>query len=161
MKSSSTILSSLITAAVLAAQPLSAAGVVDKAQAPKAAVQSVNLAAEGPMIELVMPENGGIYTSPIGIDIAFASKEGSTIDLATLKVTVVSTTVAGVFEIDITEDIIDYASQGGIKAPKADIPAGEHVVTIQVADSEKRVTEQQLAITVREETVLERRERER
>lgn len=161
MKSSSAILSSFITVAALAAPPLSAAGVVDKGASAKAVVQPVNLATEGPMIELVAPQNGGIYTSPIGIDIAFAPKDGSTIDLATLKVTVVSTTVAGVFEIDITEDIIDYASEGGIKAPKADIPAGDHVVTIQVADSEKRVAEQQLSITVREESILERRERER
>ena len=160
LKSSSTILSSLIAAASFTIQPLSA-GVVDRAAAPNAAVQPVNLVAEGPVIELLTPENGGIYTSPIGIDIAFAPKDGSTIDLTTLKVTVVSTTVAGVFELDITEDIIDYASEGGIKAPKADIPAGEHVVTIQVADSKKRVAERQLSITVREESIMERRERER
>ena len=42
----------------------------------------------------------------------------------------------------------------------AEIPAGEHVVTIQVADSEKRLAERQLSITVREESVLERRAKE-
>ncbi|MEM7042362.1 MAG: hypothetical protein AAF543_06085, partial [Pseudomonadota bacterium] len=70
------------------------------------------------------------------------------------------TTVAGVFELDITEDIIDYASQDGIRAANAEIPAGEHVVTIQIADSEQRVAERQLSITVREESVLERRNQE-
>jgi len=157
----SSSLSSLVVAVALSVSPLSAAGVVSKSTDMKATAQPINLTTDGPMIDLVAPENGGIYTSPLGIDIAFAPKEGSSIDLSTLKVTVVSTTIAGVFELDITEDIIDYASEGGIKAPKAEIPAGEHVVTIQVADSEKRVAERQLAITVREESILERRERDR
>lgn len=160
MIKTSVILSSLVIATGLADNPAEAAGIAAKGAAVETAVQPVNLAVDGPSIELVAPENGGIYTSPIGIDIAFAPKDGATIDLSTLKVTVVSTTVAGVFEIDITEDIIDYASQDGIKAPSAAIPAGEHVVTIQVADSKQRLAERQLSITVREETVLERRAKE-
>lgn len=156
----SVILSSLIITAGLADSPADAAGIAAKGPAIEQAVLPINLAVDGPAIELVAPENGGVYTSPIGIDIAFAPEDDATIDLSTLKVTVVSTTVAGVFEIDITEDIIDYASQEGIKAPNAAIPAGEHVVTIQVADSKKRLAERQLSITVREETVLERRAKE-
>ena len=136
------------------------ADVVSVGAQTKTPVQMVNLAVDGPSIELLSPENGGIYTSPIGIEIAFAPKDGATIDLSTLTVTVVSTTVAGVFEVDITEDIISYASEKGINAPDAEIPAGEHVVTIKVADSEQRVAEEQLSITVREESVLERRAKE-
>lgn len=120
-------------------------------------IQPVNLVADGPDIQLLAPENGGTYTSPIGIEIEFDPEDGTTVDLETLKVTVVSTTAVGVFEIDITEDIIDYASQDGISAPNAEIPAGEHVVTIRVADSERRAAERQLSITVRDESVLERR----
>lgn len=150
-------LSSLITAFCLVTMPVSAAGVVSTGTKIEQPAQPINLTADGPAIELVTPKNGGVYTSPIGIEIGFAPKGGTTIDLATLKVTVVSTTIAGVFEIDITEDIIDYASEDGIKAPEAEIPAGEHVVTIQIADSEKRRSERLLEITVREESVLERR----
>ena len=153
----SSILFSLIIALCLAVTPASAAGVMSAGTKVEPSVIPVNLAADGPVIELVAPENGGIYTSPIGIEIAFAPKDGARIDLSTLKVTVVSTTVAGVFELDITEDIIDYASEEGINAPNAEIPAGEHVVTVQIADSEERVAERQLSITVREESVLERR----
>ena len=123
-------------------------------------VKTVNLSKDGPEIVLLAPEEGGTYLSPIGIEITFEPEKGTTVDLETLKVTVVSKTAIGVFEIDITEDIANYASQKGISAPEAEIPAGEHVVTIQVADSEKRMTERQLAITVREESVLERRARE-
>jgi hypothetical protein len=73
---------------------------------------------------------------------------------------VVSKTAIGEFEADITEDIAKYASEEGISAPDAEIPAGDHVVTIQVADSKRRLAERKLAITVREESVLERRARE-
>jgi hypothetical protein len=156
----SVILSSLIIAPALADNPANAAGIAAKGADFESVVQPVNLSVDGPSITLVAPENGGIYTSPIGIDISFAPKEGATIDLATLRVTVVSTTVAGVFEIDITEDIIAYATEDGIKAPNAAIPAGEHVVTIEVADSERRQAQRQLSIIVREESVLERRAKE-
>lgn len=155
---------STITALGIAAATANAAGVVSPGTSNTAdaetPVQTVNLATDGPMIELLEPENGGVYTSPIGIEIAFAPKDGAAVDLSTLKVTVVSTTVAGVFEIDITEDIIEYATEEGIKAGDAEIPAGEHVVTIEVADSESRLTQKQLSITVREESVLERRANE-
>ena len=154
------ILSSLFCAFGLSAVTVSAAGVASIKTGVETSAQPVNLVADGPVIELLAPESGGIYTSPIGIEIAFAPQNGAAIDLSTLKVTVVSTTVAGVFELDITEDIIDYASEDGIKAPNAEIPAGDHVVTIQVADSEKRFAERQLSITVREESVIERRAKE-
>jgi len=123
-------------------------------------VKTINLSEDGPEIVLLEPEEGGVYVSPIGIEISFKTEPGTTVDLATLEVTVVSNTAIGVLEADITEDIVNYASQTGISAPRAEIPAGQHVVTIRVADSEKRVTERQLEITVREESVLERRARE-
>ena len=154
------ILASLIIASCLAASPVLATGAVSIGTDVEPPATSVNLASDGPAIELLTPENGGVYTSPIGIEIAFAPKEGATIDLSTLRVTVVSTTIAGVFELDITDDIIDYASVDGISAPEAEIPAGEHVVTIRIGDSEERLAERQLAITVREESVLERRAKE-
>lgn len=123
-------------------------------------IKAVNSSEGGLDIVLLAPKEGGTYLSPIGIEITFDPEQGTTVDLETLKVTVLSKTAIGVFELDITEDIADYASQAGISAPNAEIPAGEHLVTIQVADSEKRMAERKLAITVREESVLERRARE-
>ena len=122
-----------------------------------AAIQQINLPAAGPGIVFVTPEDGGTYTSPIGIDITFDAADGSVVDLDTLKVTVVSKTAIGVFDIDITEDVIAYATPEGIHAPEAEIPAGEHVVTVEIADSEQRVATRHLSITVREPGVLERR----
>lgn len=140
--------------------PATAADIAKIGAEIEIAVKTINVSKEGPEIVLLAPEEGGTYLSPIGIKIDFEPEQGTTVDLDTLKVTVVSKTAIGVFEIDITEDIATYASQEGINAPRAEIPAGEHVVTIQVANSKKRVAERQLAITVREESVLERRARE-
>lgn len=137
-----------------------AADIAKKAPEIDRTIRAINLSAEGPEIVLLAPKEGGTYVSPIGIEISFMPEQGATVDLETLKVTVVSKTAIGVFEIDITEDIVSYASEHGINAPKAEIPAGEHVVTIEVADSEKRIAVRKLAITVREESVLERRARE-
>jgi len=123
-------------------------------------VKAVNPVEGGVDIILLSPEEGGTYLSPLGIEISFEPELGTTVDLETLKVTVVSKTAIGVIEADITKDIANYATKEGINAPKAEIPAGEHLVTIEVADSKKRVAQRQLAITVREESVLERRARE-
>ncbi len=140
--------------------PAHATDIAKKGAVIDGPVQAVNLSTEGPAIVLLEPKEGGVYVSPIGIEIAFETEQGVEVDLETLKVTVVSTTAVGVFEMDITEDIANYASIEGINAPAAQIPAGEHVVTIEIADSEERVAVRELAITVREESVLERKARE-
>ncbi len=149
-----------LLALVFAAPSIKAADIARINAEVESPVRTINLSDDGPEIVLLAPEEGGTYVSPIGIEISFKPEPGTTVDLGTLKVTVVSNTAIGTFEADITEDIVSYASQDGINAPEAEIPAGEHVVTIQVADSEMRMTERQLEITVREESVLERRAKE-
>lgn len=150
---------SLLTLA-FAISPAKAADIARISAKIDSPVKTANLIEDGPEIVLLAPKEGGTYVSPIGIEIIFKPEQGTTVDLETLKVTVVSKTAIGVFEADITEDIADYASEEGINAPQAEIPAGDHVVTIQIADSEKRMAERQLTITVREESVLERRAKE-
>lgn len=147
-------------ALVTAASPVGAADIAKIGAEFESPIKTINLSEEGPDIVLLAPEEGGTYLSPIGIEIRFEPEQGTSVDLKTLKVTVVSTTAVGQFEADITEDIVRYASEDGISAPNAEIPAGSHIVTIQVADSEQRLAERQLAITVRDESVLERRAKE-
>lgn len=146
-----------LLSAPLSLQAADIAKIVAEVDQPGMAVNPSN---GGPEIVLLAPEEGGTYLSPIGIEISFEPEDGTTVDLETLKVTVLSKTAIGEFELDITEDIASYASEEGISAPNAEIPAGEHLVTIEIADSEKRVAQRQLAITVREESVLERRARD-
>jgi hypothetical protein len=104
---------------------------------------------DAPAIVLHAPRDGGTYASPLGIDIGFQPAHGATIDLSTLKVTVVTHTVIGDLTFDITDDVSPYASPGGIHARNARIPAGEHTVMISVADTLQRRAEQQLRIIVR------------
>jgi hypothetical protein len=104
---------------------------------------------DAPTIVLRAPRDGGTYASPLGIDIGFQPTRGATIDLSTLKVTVVTHTVIGDLTFDITDDVGPYASPGGIHARDARIPAGAHTVTISVADTLRRRAEQQLTIVVR------------
>jgi len=104
---------------------------------------------DAPAIVLHTPRDGGTYASPLGIEIGFQPTRGATIDLSTLKVTVVTHTVIGDLTFDITDDVSPYASLGGIHARDARIPAGAHTVTISVADTLRRRAEQQLTIVVR------------
>lgn len=103
---------------------------------------------DAPAIVLHTPRDGGTYASPVGIDIGFQPVNGAAIDLDTLKVTVVTHTMLGDLSFDITDDVSPYASAGGIHARRAAIPAGEHTVTISVADTQQRRAERQLTITV-------------
>jgi hypothetical protein len=104
---------------------------------------------DAPVIVLHTPRDGGTYASPLGIEIGFQPAPGAAIDLSTLKVTVVTHTLIGDLTFDITDDVSPYASPGGIHARGARIPAGEHTVTISVADTLRRRAEQQLTIVVR------------
>ena len=109
---------------------------------------------EAPSIVLHAPRDGGIYASPLGIDIGFEPAQGAAIDLSTLKVTVVTHTLIGDLTFDITDDVSPWASPGGIQARRAAIPKGEHTVTISVADTLRRRAERQLTIIVRGERAL-------
>jgi hypothetical protein len=104
---------------------------------------------DAPSIVLHTPRDGGTYASPLGIDIGFEPAHGAAIDLSTLKITVVTHTLIGDLTFDITDDVSPYVSSGGIRAHRARIPAGEHTVTIRVADTLQRQAERQLTFTVR------------
>ena len=58
---------------------------------------------------------------------------------------------SGDLAFDITDDVSPYASPSGIHMWRAGVPAGEHTVTISIADTQQRRAEQQLRITVRDE----------
>ena len=107
-----------------------------------------------PMIVLHEPRDGGVYSSPIGIDIAFQPTDGTLIDLNSLKVTVITHTVLGDLSFDITDRVSGFTSQTGIQAREADIPSGQHTVTISVADTKRRLSQRQFDITVHGDDML-------
>lgn len=120
----------------------------------EAAAKSAAVARGAPMIVLHEPRDGGVYSSPIGINIAFKPTDGTLIDLSSLKVTVVTHTVLGDLSFDITDRVSDFTSQAGIHARGADIPSGQHTVTISVADTKHRLSERQFDITVQGDEML-------
>ena len=88
-----------------------------------------------PIIEVEKPDESKPIKPPVTIRIHFRPKEGATIDLKSFRVTY------GWLAFDITKRIIEHAhvSASGLLAKNADIPAGHHRVTLQVADSMHRV----------------------
>jgi hypothetical protein len=137
--------------AMLAAA-LAAGGATDAAGSEPGGLQVALAPADAaPAIVLHTPRDGGTYGSPLPIDIDFEPGQGAAIDLDSLKVTVVSHTLIGDLTFDITAAVSPYVSAGGIRAHDARIPAGEHTVTISVADTLQRQAERQLTITVRGE----------
>jgi hypothetical protein len=90
---------------------------------------------DAPVIEVNQPDATKPIKPPVTIRIHFRPKEGATIDLATFRVTY------GLLGVDITKRIIEHAhvSASGLLANNADVPAGHHRVTLQIADNMHRV----------------------
>jgi hypothetical protein len=90
---------------------------------------------DAPVIEVNQPDATKPIKPPVTIRIHFRPKEGATIDLASFRVTY------GLLGVDITKRIIEHAhvSASGLLANNADVPAGHHRVTLQIADNMQRV----------------------
>jgi hypothetical protein len=86
----------------------------------------------GPRIDLVQPEETAY--SPMRFQLRFQSFGGASINPDSLRVTYLKTP-----EIDITPRVRPFAHAAGIDIPDAEIPAGEHYIRAEVADSEGRI----------------------
>ena len=75
-------------------------------------------------------------SSPFSIQVRFKAEEGAKIDIESIRI------LYGWMKIDITDRIKDYAtiSSEGIFADSAAFPAGKHKITIEVADTQSRVS---------------------
>jgi len=90
---------------------------------------------DSPIIEVDQPDVTKPIKPPVTIRVHFRPKEGATIDLTSFRVTY------GWLALDITKRIMEHAhvSASGLLANNADVPAGRHRVTLQVADNMHRV----------------------
>ncbi len=90
---------------------------------------------DAPVIEVNQPDATKPIKPPVTIRVHFRPKEGATIDLTSFRVTY------GWLAVDITQRIMEHAhvSASGLLANNADVPAGHHRVTLQVADNMHRV----------------------
>lgn len=97
----------------------------------------------GPVIEIVTPNDGKVYTAPVEIRVRFIAKEGKEIDISTIKVEYVK-----IFTIDLTPRVIPYTTKDGIVVPAAKLPPGNHIIRLKVGDVTGAVTEQVLRVSV-------------
>jgi hypothetical protein len=87
----------------------------------------------GPKITVL--EESSAKPSPIHFLVKFQPLGGSTIDLDGLKVIYLKQP-----NIDLTPRVKPFAQPGGIDMPDALLPPGDHLVRIDVKDSEGRVS---------------------
>jgi hypothetical protein len=85
----------------------------------------------GPKIQV--PEAEGLQSSPMRFQVKFQTYGGSNIDLDALKVTYLKSPV-----VDLTSRIKPFAQATGIDMPDAQLPPGEHLMRIDVKDSDGR-----------------------
>lgn len=85
----------------------------------------------GPKIQA--PEAAAALPSPMRFQVKFQTFGGSNIDLDALKVTYLKSPI-----VDLTPRIKPFAQATGIDMPDAQLPPGEHLVRVDVKDSEGR-----------------------
>ena len=88
----------------------------------------------GPKIQMPEAETG-VQTSPMRFQVKFQAFGGSSIDLDALKVTYLKTPV-----VDLTPRIKPFAQSTGIDMPDALLPPGDHLLRIDIKDSDGRVS---------------------
>jgi hypothetical protein len=86
----------------------------------------------GPKIEVV--SQGETVHSPMHFQLKFESYGGSKIDPDSVKVTYLRTP-----NVDLTPRVKSYVQPTGIDMPDVELPAGDHMVRVDVKDSDGRV----------------------
>ena len=98
---------------------------------------------DGPIIEVVTPELGKIYKSPLQIIIKFIPNKGKEIDLSTMKVQYLK-----LLTVDITHRVKPYTTENGINVPGAKLPSGDHGIRLIIGDITGAITRQVFYVEV-------------
>jgi hypothetical protein len=85
----------------------------------------------GPKVELV--SQSGAIRSPAKLQLKFQTYGGAKVDLDAIQATYLRTP-----NVDLTPRIKPFVSASGIDVPAAELPPGEHVVRIDIKDSDGR-----------------------
>jgi hypothetical protein len=85
----------------------------------------------GPKVRF-LDESGPVH-SPMHLQVMFESFGGAKIDLDSIKVTYLKTP-----NVDLTPRIKPFVQSAGIDMPDVGLPAGEHMVRIDIKDSDGR-----------------------
>ena len=101
----------------------------------------------GPQIVLVAPNGMKTIPSPLDIELRFIPKAPSKIIRESLRARY------GFFGFDVTDRLTKHAkvTQSGILAENADLPAGSHSITIEIADDRDRVGRRTFQFEIKDE----------
>ena len=101
-------------------------------------------ATDGPVINIVTPSAQNTVKAPVDIDVRFEPGPGAKIVLDTLRIRY------GMIGLDVTDRIRKAATvtEQGIRAPGAQLPAGSHSMSVEIADSAGRKTKQSFKFKV-------------
>jgi len=93
------------------------------------------LSDDGPEVDVLTPKQGKPYRPPVEISIRFIPKDGSDIDLSTLKVEYLR-----FITINLTKRVRPYATKKGIEIPKTSLPSGTHTIRLTIGDMSGAIT---------------------
>lgn len=136
---------SLFAAAILAlaASAAEAATLITDAEAGlPAAAGNVTMRGitRGPSVKLVNPAE---TKSPFDLKVKFEAHGGATIEPGSVKVVYLKSPT-----VDITDRVKPFVTADGIDMSKAEVPAGQHAIRIDVKDSEGRAGSTTVQLTV-------------
>ena len=98
----------------------------------------------GPQILVLSPQENDTVRAPFDLDVRFLPSPGAPIDTQTLKVEVRK--MWG--NVDVTERIRQFTSEGGIHITNAHFPKGHHTVTLHIADERGRMSSKTMTMDV-------------
>lgn len=97
----------------------------------------------GPSIEQVSPAPDAKIKSPIALVVKIGARNDATIDKDSVKLTYIRGK-----NVDVTSRIKPFITADGIEMKKADVPAGNHVLRLDVKDSQGRSTTTMIKLSV-------------
>lgn len=91
--------------------------------------------AAGPEISFLSPDPDKTSFSPLKIMVKFTPREGSRVDISTLRVELLK-----LLTINITDRLKGYANNDGIFVDKAELPSGNHKIKVILGDTTGGIT---------------------
>ena len=97
----------------------------------------------GPRIELDDIDKDELQ-SPVRLKIRFQAFGDTTIDLRSLQVIYLKMPA-----VDLTSRVMPFAQPTGIDMPDAELPPGEHKISIEISDSDGHIANRIIALHIR------------
>jgi hypothetical protein len=99
---------------------------------------------DAPAIVVAAPDEGRALRAPLSIRLQFVARGGAAIDLSSFRARY------GFLGIDVTARLLQHArlTAAGLEADNADIPAGDHRLRLEIADTSGRRAERSIRFVI-------------